>query len=125
MLSHQRSENFQAASPAQIAEMQNQHSNALQEINQKNQLLEDQLSIAEQLFQNVVRVFDEYELAEEELLNHIGIFLENNVSLLRQQRGEDAGLTEEETDSKLDASNMHGAPRYQHSNRASLNNPAN
>ena len=66
-----------------MAEMQNEHSAAMKEIGQKNSLLEDQLSIAEQLFQNVVRVFDEYELAEEELLNHIGIFLENNASLLR------------------------------------------
>mmetsp|Transcript_17043 Transcript_17043/g.22954 ORF Transcript_17043/g.22954 Transcript_17043/m.22954 type:complete len:100 (+) Transcript_17043:278-577(+) len=89
----------------------------MHDIGQKNNLLEDQLSIAEQLFQNVVRVFDEYELAEEELLNHIGIFLENNVSLLKH-RGEEAVLTEEETDRELDASNMHGAPRYAHANRA-------
>ena len=62
-----------------------------------------------------MRVFDEYEVAEEELLNHIGIFMENNASLLRHKAGEE-GVTEEEDEGRLDASNMHGAPRY-HGNK--------
>ena len=55
---------------------------ALNEISQRSKLLEDQLSIADQLFQNVVRVLDDYEVAEEELYKHIEIFLENNTNLL-------------------------------------------
>jgi len=40
--------------------------------------------------------------------------MENNASLLKQKMTGEDGVTEEEDDVRLDASNMHGAPRYAH-----------
>ena len=43
--------------------------------------------------------------------------MENNASLLKHKVAGEDGLTDEEDDGKLDASNMHGGPRYSHGNK--------
>lgn len=39
----------------------------------------------------MVRILDDYEVTEEELYNHIGIFLENNANLIRSGEGDGEG----------------------------------
>ena len=63
-----------------------------------------------------MRVFDDYEVAEEELLNHIGIFMENNASLLKHKVAGEDGVTEEEDDGKLDA--RFSGQQHAHGNKA-------
>ena len=65
------------------------------------------------MFQTVVRVMDDYEVAEEELYNHIGIFLENNANLLKGGAGADKDSENDEDDSRNDQnfSNQRAAPK--------------
>ena len=45
-----------------LTEIQAKQQEALKELTSRNALMEDQLQIADQLFQNVLRVLDEYEV---------------------------------------------------------------
>ena len=64
------------------------HMHLINELRERARTLEDQLAIADQIFENVNRVLDENEIGDEELQNHIGMFMENNASLLALRRQE-------------------------------------
>lgn len=50
----------------------------------------------------MIRVIEEYEIGEEELYSHIGVFLENNANLLTKTTDADAFSHDEEQDSRND-----------------------
>ena len=50
---------------------------------ERTKTLEDQLSIADQIFQNVNRVLEEQQIIDQELNQHIGMFMDNNHALLK------------------------------------------
>ena len=72
----------------------------IQDLRERTRTLEDQLSIADQIFKNVSRVLQEHEVIDQELDQHMGMFMENNASLLqhRRQEGQADGYEDPYTD---------------------------
>ena len=57
--------------------------------------MEDQLNIADQIMATVSKVLEDYQVEEEELIQHIGLFLDNNQTILRTRTDYDDDIVDD------------------------------